>query len=101
MALTYWDASKYDESQEFDFKNFYYEPDKKIVMDQKDAHTGGLINMKFRKEVVTVFAAKDREGQILSTVALPCPPYHHETVREAIPGNYLMDEGDPPSSESV
>ncbi len=101
MALTKWDDLKYDNSQEFDFKNFYYEPDKIIVMDQKGAQTGGLINMKFRKEVITVFAAKDGEGQVLSTVALPCPPYHHETVREAIPGNFLMDEGDPPTIEAV
>jgi hypothetical protein len=95
MALTYWDESKHLDSQKYDEGDFYYELDKKTVMNQPGAHTGGLINMIFRKKETTVFAAKDKAGNILQKVALPCPPYHHETVREAIPGNFLIDNNDP------
>lgn len=94
MALTYWDESKYLDSQNYDEGDFYYELDKKIVMEQPGAHTGGLINVKFKKEEITVFAAKDKEGKVLQKIALPCPPYHHESVKEAIPGNFLTDEDD-------
>lgn len=100
MAYTIWNKDNYSPSQIFEEGNFYYEEDKKIVMGQQDAHTGGLININFRGQEITVFAAKDEEGNMLSKLALPCPPYHHETMREAKPGNKLNDKKvDPPNTD--
>lgn len=94
MALAYWNPNSMDETNEGNFTptTFYYETDRSMVMNQDGADSVGLLNFKFRKKPVTVFAAKDEHGNILPLLALPCPPWYPDDVREAIPGNILSEE---------
>jgi len=67
----------------------YYWEDKERVRLQANMDSVGLINRKFRDRDVTVFAAKDANGDVLEILALPCPPYYHDNMPGAGAGNLL------------
>lgn len=89
MALTYWDENNAFGNGNLSSTTQYYEQDRQTVMKQAGVVSAGLINFRFRNEDITVFAAQDSNGDILELVALPCPPYYHNLIPEAIPGNIL------------
>lgn len=89
MALAYWNNANPGGSGNYDSFTQYYEEDRNTVINQQGAVASGLANMDFRGRSTTVFAARDNNNDIFGLVALPCPPYHHSTMAEAIPGNIL------------
>lgn len=91
MALTYWDADHAGGSGNLNSFTQYYETDRQIVMQQAGVISVGLVHFRFRNEDLTVFAARNGNNDIFGLVALPCPPYHHLTIAEAIPGNILTN----------
>lgn len=91
MALTYWDANHADSPGNLNPFTQYYETDRQIVIQQAGVVSVGLVNFKFRNDDLTVFAARNDNNEIFGLVALPCPPYHHLTKPEAIPGNILTN----------
>ncbi|MBP6827442.1 MAG: hypothetical protein KA165_12850 [Saprospiraceae bacterium] len=91
MSLTYWIASQAEGNGNLTSVTQYYEQDRQTVINQTGAVSTGLINFKFRGDEITVFAARNSGGQILELVALPCPPYYHDQIAEAIPGNILTE----------
>lgn len=91
MAYTFWNPERSSATGNHSLTTLYYEEDRKKVLAQSGAASAGLLHMIFRDEPVTVFAAKDKTGRVLEVVALPCPPYYHETMREAFPGKFLAD----------
>ncbi len=90
MALTIFNQSNLQGKGNEAPTNLYYEKDRQTVINQQGAVTVGLINYTFQGNEITVFAAKDNNNQILNYLALPCPPYYHETNPAAFPGNVLV-----------
>lgn len=90
MALTIFDSKNLKGNGNQAPTNLYYETDRQIVINQTGAASVGLINYQFQGNDVTVFAAKNSQNQILEYMALPCPPYYHETNPAAFPGNVLV-----------
>jgi hypothetical protein len=88
MAMTYYPGSTAPNTTTPNNK-LYYEIDRNIVLGQAGASSSGLINIHFRNENITVFAASNIENKILPLVALPCPPYYQDDMAEAVPGNIL------------
>lgn len=89
MALTYWISANAGGSGNYDAYTQYYAEDQNTVLNQAGAVASGLANLIFRNESITVFAVRNSRDEIFGLVALPCPPYHHSTMPEAIPGNIL------------
>lgn len=90
MSLTYWNIDNAGGSGNYDSFTQYYEEDRNTVLNQPGAASSGLVNMFFRGDSITVFAVSKPGGEIFGLVALPCPPYHHSTLPEAMPGNILV-----------
>ncbi len=89
MALAYWNNTNPTGTGNYDSFTQYYEEDRTTVLNQPGAAASGLANMDFRGVSITVFAVRNDDDEIFGLVALPCPPYHHTTKPEAIPGNIL------------
>ena len=88
MAYTHWDDSKWGvNGNENDLGFTFYEADKDLVLKQDGAVSFGLLHFIFdpqdvsvEKKEITVFGAKNIDGDVLRIVALPCPPYYHDEV---------------------
>lgn len=67
----------------------FYEIDRNIVVAQAGAVEFGVLNIVFRSDEITVFAALDQGSNYLPKVALPCPPYYHTIMSGAGPGVFI------------
>lgn len=89
MALTYWNVSNAGGPGNLNAYTQFYDLDRQMVMQQGGVVSVGLVNYQFQGFNLTVFAARNSSNEIFGLVALPCPPYHHLQMAEAIPGNIL------------